>query len=70
MDDNSATGAKKFGSGGGIGLGLASKGGSRRPSAMQWMEQQVECIVSNARKQEEEKGLHGIPFFAFIDLIH
>jgi hypothetical protein len=53
----------KFGSGGGIGLGLASKGGSRRPSAMQRMEQQVERIVSNARKREEEKGLHGIPFF-------
>jgi len=49
----------KFGSGGGIGLGLASKGGSRRPSAMQRMEQQVERIVSNARKREEEKGLHG-----------
>lgn len=61
----------KFGSGGGIGLGLASKGGSRRPSAMQRMEQQVERIVSNARKREEEKGLHGIPFFSsFIDLIH
>ncbi|KDR65731.1 hypothetical protein GALMADRAFT_81573 [Galerina marginata CBS 339.88] len=50
----------KFGSGGGIGLGLASKGGSRRPSAMQRMEQQVERIVSNARKREEEKGLHAI----------
>lgn len=61
----------KFGSGGGIGLGLASKGGSRRPSAMQRMEQQVERIVSNARKREEEKGLHGILFFSFfIDLIH
>ena len=59
----------KFGSGGGIGLGLASKGGSRRPSAMQRMEQQVERIVSNARKREEEKGLHGIPFLSsFIDL--
>ena len=53
----------KFSSGGGIGLGLASKGGSRRPSAMQRMEQQVERIVSNARKREEEKGLHGIPSF-------
>ncbi|CAA7267400.1 unnamed protein product [Cyclocybe aegerita] len=50
----------KFGSGGGIGLGLASKGGNRRPSAMQRMEQQVERIVSNARKREEEKGLHAI----------
>ncbi|KAF8909417.1 topoisomerase II-associated protein PAT1 [Gymnopilus junonius] len=50
----------KFGSGGGIGLGLASKGGNRRPSAMQRMEQQVERIVSNARKREEEKGLHAV----------
>lgn len=49
----------KFGSGGGIGLGIASKGGNRRPNAMQRMEQQVERIVSNARKREEEKGLHG-----------
>jgi hypothetical protein len=61
----------KFGSGGGIGLGLASKGGSRRPSAMQRMEQQVERIVSNARKREEEKGLHGIPICSlFLALIH
>jgi hypothetical protein len=37
---------------------------------MQQMEQQVERIVSNARKGEEEKGLHGIPFFSsFFDLI-
>lgn len=50
----------KFGSGGGVGLGLAQKGGNRRPSAMQRMEQQVERIVSNARKREEEKGLHSI----------
>lgn len=49
----------KFGSGGGIGLGVAAKGGNRRPNAMQRMEQQVERIVSNARKREEEKGLHG-----------
>ena len=50
----------KFGSGGGVGLGLTGpKGGSRRPSAMQRMEQQVERIVNNARKREEEKGLHG-----------
>lgn len=48
----------KFGSGGGVGLGLAQKGGNRRPSAMQRMEQQVERIVSNARRREEEKGLH------------
>ncbi|KAH9479583.1 DNA topoisomerase 2-associated protein pat1 [Psilocybe cubensis] len=50
----------KFGSGGGIGLGLSSKGGNRRPSAMQRMEQQVERIVSNARKREEEKGLYAV----------
>ena len=56
----------KFGSGGGIGLGLASKGGGRRPSAMQWMEQQVEHIVSNARKREEEKELHGILYFYYL----
>lgn len=48
----------KFGSGGGVGLGLTSQKGYRRPSAMQRMEQQVERIVSNARKREEEKGLH------------
>lgn len=61
----------KFGSGGGIGLGLGSKVGNRRPNAMQRMEQQVERIVSNARKREEEKGLHGIPiscFFMYITL--
>ena len=50
----------KFGSSGGVGLGLASKSGSRRPSAMQRMEQQVERIVNNARKREEEKNLHGM----------
>lgn len=50
----------KFGSGGGVGLGFSSsKGGGRRPSAMQRMEQQVERIVNNARKREEEKSLHG-----------
>lgn len=50
----------KFGSGGGVGLGLSGpKGGSRRPNAMQRMEQQVERIVNNARRREEEKGLHG-----------
>lgn len=48
----------KFGSGGGIGLGVAPKGGPRRPNAMQKMEAQVERIVSNARRREEEKGLH------------
>ena len=50
----------KFGSIGGVGLGLASKGSSRRQSAMQRMEQQVERIVNNARKREEEKNLHGM----------
>ncbi|KAJ7623338.1 topoisomerase II-associated protein PAT1 [Roridomyces roridus] len=41
----------KFGTGGGVGLG---------PNAMQRMEQQVERIVSNARRREEEKGLHSL----------
>ncbi|KAF9048292.1 hypothetical protein BDZ89DRAFT_1006914 [Hymenopellis radicata] len=50
----------KFGSGGGIGLGVAPKGAHRRQSAMQKMEQQVERIVSNARRREEEKGLHSL----------
>ncbi|KAK0446633.1 topoisomerase II-associated protein PAT1 [Armillaria borealis] len=50
----------KFGSSGGIGLGIAPKGGHRRQSAMQKMEQQVERIVSNARRREEEKGLHSL----------
>ena len=31
----------KFGSGGGVGLGIAQKGAGRRPNAMQKMEQQV-----------------------------
>jgi hypothetical protein len=48
----------KFGSGGGVGLGLGQKGSNRRPSAMQRMEAQVERIVSNARLREKEKGLH------------
>ncbi|KAG6868797.1 hypothetical protein C0993_010427, partial [Termitomyces sp. T159_Od127] len=48
----------KFNSGGGVGLGLSQKPGNRRPNAMLRMEQQVERIVSNARKREEEKGLH------------
>ena len=60
----------KFGSGGGIGLGLPSKGGSRRPSAMQRMEQQVERIVSNARKREEEKGLHSELSRSFLTLAY
>ncbi|KAG6831108.1 hypothetical protein H0H92_012785 [Tricholoma furcatifolium] len=50
----------KFTSGGGVGLGLAQKPGNRRPNAMLRMEQQVERIVSNARKREEEKGLHSL----------
>ncbi|KIL69488.1 hypothetical protein M378DRAFT_790623 [Amanita muscaria Koide BX008] len=50
-----------FGSGGGVGLGLnGPKGGGRRPSAMQRMEQQVERIVNNTRKREEEKGVHAL----------
>lgn len=49
----------KFGSGGGVGLGMpGQKSGGRRPSAMQKMEAQVERIVSNARMREREKGLH------------
>ncbi|KAI0057451.1 hypothetical protein BV25DRAFT_1812427 [Artomyces pyxidatus] len=46
----------KFGSGGGVGLGLGQKGTGRRPNAMQRMEQQVERIVNNARQREQEKG--------------
>lgn len=48
----------KFGSGGGVGLGLGQKGSGRRPNAMQKMEQQVERIVTNARLREKEKGMH------------
>lgn len=48
----------KFGSGGGVGLGLAQKVATRRPNAMQRMEAQVERIVSNAKIREKEKGLH------------
>ncbi|KAF8141837.1 topoisomerase II-associated protein PAT1 [Boletus edulis] len=51
----------KFGSGGGVGLGMPGhKTGSRRPSAMQKMETQVERIVSNARMREREKGMHSL----------
>ncbi|KAH7919056.1 hypothetical protein BV22DRAFT_1041258 [Leucogyrophana mollusca] len=50
----------KFGASGGVGLGLAQKGGGRRQSAMQKMEAQVERIVSNARLREKEKGMHSI----------
>ncbi|KAL4250335.1 PAT1 family protein [Abortiporus biennis] len=47
----------KFGSGGGVGLGVAQvKGQHRRPSAMQRMEQQVERIVNSARLREKEKS--------------
>lgn len=56
----------KFGASGGVALGApnSARGGGgggghgRRPNAMQRMQQQVERIVSNARKREEEKGLH------------
>jgi DNA topoisomerase 2-associated protein PAT1 len=45
----------KFGSSGGVGLGMGQKGGGRRPSAMQKMEQQIERIVNNARQRENDK---------------
>jgi DNA topoisomerase 2-associated protein PAT1 len=45
----------KFGSSGGVGLGLGQKGSGRRPNAMQKMEQQVERIVNNARQREQDK---------------
>jgi DNA topoisomerase 2-associated protein PAT1 len=45
----------KFGSSGGVGLGLGQKGTGRRPNAMQKMEQQVERIVNNARQREQDK---------------
>jgi len=45
----------KFGSSGGVGLGMGQKGAGRRPSAMQKMEQQIERIVNNARQREQEK---------------
>jgi DNA topoisomerase 2-associated protein PAT1 len=48
----------KFGSSGGVGLGMGQKGSGRRPSAMQKMEQQVERIVNNARQREQEKREH------------
>ncbi|KAG7093875.1 hypothetical protein E1B28_007514 [Marasmius oreades] len=50
----------KFGTSGGIGLGVPQRGANRRPNAMQRMQQQVERIVSNARRREEEKGLHSL----------
>ncbi|KIY44740.1 hypothetical protein FISHEDRAFT_67415 [Fistulina hepatica ATCC 64428] len=48
----------KFGSAGGVALGNLYK--HRRPHAMHRMEQQVERIISNARKREAEKGLHNL----------
>jgi DNA topoisomerase 2-associated protein PAT1 len=51
----------KFGSGGGVGLGMGQRGGGRRPNALQRMEQQVERIVQNARQREKERGLHCTP---------
>lgn len=45
----------KFGSGGGVGLGLGQKMPNRRQNAMQRMEAQVERIVNNARLREKEK---------------
>ena len=48
----------KFGNVGGVGLGFSQGHRSRRPNAMQRMEQQVERIISNARKREEEKSQH------------
>lgn len=46
----------KFGSGGGIALGVGQAKGGRRPNAMQRMEQQVERIVNNARLRERERS--------------
>ena len=54
----------KFGSSGGVGLGLGQKGSGRRPSAMQKMEQQVERIVNNARQREQDKRK---PFFQHVN---
>ncbi|PCH44187.1 hypothetical protein WOLCODRAFT_76293 [Wolfiporia cocos MD-104 SS10] len=45
----------KFGSIGGVGLGVLHRGAGRRPNAMQRMEAQVERIVNNARTREKEK---------------
>ncbi|KAI0320872.1 topoisomerase II-associated protein PAT1 [Amylostereum chailletii] len=50
----------KFGSGGGVGLGLGQKGSGRRPNAMQRMQQQVERIVNTAAQREHEKNLHSM----------
>ncbi|KAL0579270.1 DNA topoisomerase 2-associated protein pat1 [Marasmius crinis-equi] len=52
----------KFGTSGGVGLGVSQRGANRRPNAMQRMQQQVERIVSNARRREEEKGIHCMLF--------
>ena len=45
----------KFGSSGGVGLGMEQKGSRRRPNAMLKMEQQIERIVNNARQREQDK---------------
>ncbi|THG94284.1 hypothetical protein EW026_g7159 [Hermanssonia centrifuga] len=45
----------QFGSGGGVGLGLAQVKGGRRQNAMQRMEAQVERLVTNSRLREKEK---------------
>ncbi|KAI0741955.1 topoisomerase II-associated protein PAT1 [Daedaleopsis nitida] len=45
----------RFGSGGGVGLGMGQKQPGRRQNAMQRMEAQVERIVNNARVREKEK---------------
>ncbi|TRM57399.1 topoisomerase II-associated protein PAT1 [Schizophyllum amplum] len=50
----------KFGNVGGVGLGFSQSHKHRRPNAMQRMEQQVERIISNARKREEEKSQHSL----------
>ena len=56
----------KFGASGGIGLGVPQRGANRRPNAMQRMQQQVERIVSNARRREEEKGMHCMSHYIFL----
>ena len=48
----------KFGSSGGVGLGMGQRGAGRRPNALQRMEQQVERIVNNARQRERERGMN------------
>ena len=58
----------RFGSGGGVGLGVGPKvPAGRRQNAMQRMEAQVERIVNNARIREKEKTctLPPAPFAPF-----